>query len=328
MTSTLKGVLATALLATIGLISNGAFAAEKINVLIIDGQNNHNWKATTPVIKEMLLKTGRFNVDVLTSPDKAPSEKAEKDKPAPDPQKIAEIKKKLSAEWDKFRPDFSKYQVVFSNYNGQAWPADVNKGLEKFVKDGGGLVIYHAANNAFTSWTEWAKMVGLLWSGPQYGARITLDDKGKEVRTPKGEGPGAGHGPQHPYEVVVRDAEHPITKGLPAKWIHAKDELYQGQRGPAENMHILITAFADPAMKGSGTNEPMVWTIPYGKGRVFTNLLGHDQTSVAAPGCAALTVRGTEWAATGAVTIPAPKEDLNSAPAPAAKPVESKPAAK
>ncbi|MCX7048577.1 MAG: ThuA domain-containing protein, partial [Candidatus Sumerlaeota bacterium] len=285
MLNALARALAVALLAAAALIPQGSQAADKINVLIIDGQNNHGWKATTPVIKEMLLKTGRFNVDVLTSPDKAPSDKAEKGKPAPDPQQIAEAKKKLKEEWAKFRPDFSKYQVVFSNYNGENWPDEVNKAFEKYMQDGGGLVVYHAANNAFTGWAEWAKMVGLLWSGPQYGERITLDENGKEVRTPKGEGPGAGHGPQHPYEVVVRDPENPITKGLPAKWIHAKDELYQAQRGPAQNMHILVTAFADPAMKGTGTNEPMVWTIPCGKGRVFVNLLGHDQTSVAAPGC-------------------------------------------
>ena len=89
--------------------------------------------------------------------------------------------------------------------------------------------------------------------------------------------------------------------------MHVKDELYQGQRGPGENMDILLTAFAKPEMKGSGTNEPMVFTVAYGKGRVFVNLLGHDEKStVADPGCAILMLRGTEWAATGKVTIPVP----------------------
>jgi len=260
--------------------------AEKIGVLIIDGQNNHDWKATTPVIKAMLEKTGRFNVEVLTSPPKgAPAE-----------------------QWAGFKPDFSKYGVVFSNYNGQPWPEEVNKAFEKYMENGGGLVVYHAANNSFLQWPEWTKGVGLLWQNAEGGDRVALDDAGKVVRTPKGEGPGAGHGPQHPYECVVRDPDHPVTKGLPAKFMHVKDELYQGQRGPAENMHILVTAWADPARKGTGAHEPLAWTVPWGKGRVFVNLLGHDGTSVSDPACTALMVRGTEWAATGAVTIPPPAD--------------------
>jgi len=262
-------------------------AADKISVLIIDGQNNHDWKGTTPPIKDMLLKTGRFNVDVLTSP------------PANAPK----------AAWDSFRPDFAKYQVVLSNYNGKPWPDEVSKAFEKFMTDGGGLVVYHAANNAFLPWTEWTKMVGLLWADPNFGDRITVDDAGKTVRTPKGQGPGAGHGPQHPYEVLVRDPDHAITKGLPQKWTHAKDELYHGQRGPGLNMHILLTAFSDPKQGGTGAHEPMAWTIPCGKGRVFVNLLGHDASSVSDPGCAALMIRGAEWAATGQVTI-APPNDI------------------
>jgi type 1 glutamine amidotransferase len=157
-------------------------------------------------------------------------------------------------------------------------------------------------------------MAAILWQGAANGDRLYVDDAGKIVRQKKGEGPGAGHGPQWAYTVQVRDKDHPITKGLPEKWVHAKDELYQAMRGPAENVHILVTAWADPAQKGTGGHEPMVFTVTCGKGRVFVNLLGHDATSVTHPGCAALMVRGTEWAATGAVTIP-PPADLAASPA-------------
>ena len=227
-------LIALAFLGALALVAAPAPAADKINVLIIDGQNNHGWAKTTPVIKDMLEKNGKFTVDVLTSP------------PKPDPKKpMTDAEKKAAEEgWAKFRPDFTKYQVVFSNYNGQDWPAEVNAAFEKYMQNGGGLVIFHAANNSFTKWTEWAKMVALLWQGAPNGDRITVDDSGKIVRTPKGEGIGAGHGPQHPYELVVRDKEHPITKGMPEKLMHVKDELYQGQRGPGENMDILMTAFA------------------------------------------------------------------------------------
>ena len=97
-------------------------------------------------------------------------------------------------------------------------------------------------------------------------------------------------------------------KGLPAKWTHAKDELYHGMRGPAKNMKIIATAFSDKKTRGTGTNEPMVWTVPAGKGRVLVTLMGHDVPAVTHPGSAAVLTRGVEWAATGKVTLPVPKE--------------------
>ena len=173
---------------------------------------------------------------------------------------------------------------------------------------GGGLAIIHAANNAFQDWPAYNEMIGLGWRGPSFGDRLTIDDSGHVVRTPKGQGPGAGHGPPHAFKIAVRDADHPITRGMPAEWMHAKDELYHGQRGPAEHMEILATAYSDKAKGGTGTNEPMIWVIPYGKGRVFTTVMGHamgnDITAIRCTGFRTVMLRGTEWAATGKVTIP------------------------
>lgn len=267
-----------------------AAGEDKIRLLIIDGQNNHNWRAMTPRMKTSLEATGRFTVDVATTPDN----KASKDA------------------WDSFQPDFSKYDAVVSNYNGQAWPERVQKALEEYVAKGGGLVVVHAANNAFEGWPEWNKMIGLGWRDNKFGARVTVDDDGEVVRTKAGEGPGAGHGPQHAYKVVVRDKDHPVMKGLPETWMHARDELYHGQRGPAENMQILATAHSDKANGGTGANEPMIWVIPYGKGRVFTTLLGHvgdpHDPAIQCVGFQTTVARGAEWAATGKVTLPVPND--------------------
>lgn len=267
-----------------------AMAAEKVRVLIIDGQNNHNWRAMTPLMKAELERSGRFTVDVVT---------------APGPKAALDL-------WDAFRPEFSKYDVVLSNYNGEAWPEEVRKALEGYVSKGGGLVIIHAANNAFPDWPAFNEMIGLGWRDPQFGDRLTVDDTGNVVRTRKGKGPGSGHGAPHEFKVVVRNANHPITRGMPSEWMHAKDELYHGQRGPADHMEILATAYSAKEKGGTGTNEPMIWVIPFGKGRVFTTVMGHvmgnDSGAIRCNGFRAVLLRGTEWAATGEVTIPIPDD--------------------
>ncbi len=79
---------------------------------------------------------------------------------------------------------------------------------------------------------------------------------------------------------MIRDEEHPITKGLPLHWLHAKDELYDRLRGPGTNMKILATAYADKKQGGTGRHEPMVMTIDYGKGRVFHTPMGHADYSM------------------------------------------------
>lgn len=267
-------------------LTSMSLAAEPIRILIVDGQNNHNWKVTTPILKDFLTRSGRFTVDVATTPAKGQPKEA----------------------WDAFRPRFAEYGVVLSNYNGELWPEPVQRDLETYVSNGGGLVIVHAANNAFPQWSEFNKMIGLGWRGADFGDRVTVDDKGQTVRMSKGQGPGAGHGAQHDFSVVIRDREHPVMQGLPAEWMHVKDELYHGQRGPAASMHILATAFSAKATGGTEAHEPMVWWIPYGRGKVFTTVLGHSEESMRCVGFQTIVDRGAEWAATGKVTLPVPEK--------------------
>jgi hypothetical protein len=293
------------LAAVLACLSGAASAADPIKVLIVDGQNNHDWERTTPYIQDFLKATGRFDVEVATTPEKG----------AP------------AAAWEGFRPQFAKYQVVLSNYNGETWPESVRKDFETFVSSGGGVVNVHAANNPFPDWPAFNEMIGLAWRSAALGDRLVLDDTGKEVRSPAGEGPGAGHGPQHAYSVIVREPDHPVLKGFPSEWMHPADELYHGQRGPAQGMHILATSYSSPDKKGTGFHEPMVWWIGYGKGKVFTTLLGHvgrgqkvDTWPMRDKAFQSLVARGCEWVATGEVTLPLPEAmptatDVSLAPA-------------
>jgi len=284
-----------------------------IRVLIIDGQNNHNWQQTTPVLKKILSEGGRFTVDVATSPPKlsAPplAKTATPEEAKAHAAKMAMLRTEQQATMQKFSPSLANYQVVVSNYNGDLWGPPLTDRLEALVNDGKlGLVIVHAANNAFGGWNEYYQMIGMGWQSAKFGDRLHVDAAGKEVREKAGEGLGSGHRYVGPFTVTIRNPDHPITRGMPREWLHVRDELYDNMRGPIKNVQLLATAYSDKDKKGTGAHEPMIWTVSYGKGRVFHTPMGHDANAMRCYGFAATLQRGTEWAATGQVTIPLPKE--------------------
>jgi len=89
--------------------------------------------------------------------------------------------------------------------------------------------------------------------------------------------------------------------------------------GPAYTFktEILATAAEPQKLRDQGRNEPMLMAIGYHKGRVFHSTLGHHAESFECVGFKVTFLRGTEWAATGKVTlteVPAdfPKEDVVS----------------
>ena len=259
-----------------------AAAAPPYKALLVDGQNGHDWKSTSPVLKKFLEETELFTVDVATSPAK---------------------RQDMSG----FEPKFADYDVVVLNYQGDMWPEQTQQAFVDYVRNGGGVVVYHFACAAFPSWKEYNEIIGL----GGWGRRNEKD--GPYIRWRDGQivrddspGRGGGHGPSQPFQLVIRNADHPITKGLPDKFMHVSDELYGWLRGPAKNLTVLATAFAPADKGGSDEHEPLLFTVSYGKGRVFQNALGHTSKELASVAFIVPFQRGAEWAASGKVTQTVP----------------------
>ncbi|MBM4031849.1 MAG: ThuA domain-containing protein [Planctomycetes bacterium] len=233
----------------------------KIRTLLLSGANNHDWKRSSPFLRDVLEKSGRFAVTMTE-----------------DPSAALEDAKALR-----------RFQLIFSDYNGPAWGEAAKANFVAAIEGGTGLVILHAADNAFTGWVEYEKMVALMWRE------------------------GTGHGAYHEFEVKITDKDHPITRGL--EDFRLWDELYHR----LVHMHnapyrVLATAYSAPETGGTGNDEPMMTVQQYGKGRIYHHVMGHVWPGDPAQhkGCSMMTfenamfqkslLRGCEWAATGQVT--------------------------
>ena len=124
----------------------GAVAAP-LRVLLLSGANNHDWRATTPVLKKILEASGRFTVEVTTNV------------PALGP--------------DAFAP----YDAVLSNFNtfgeknpGAVWPAEVRAAFVNYIRAGHGCVVVHAGSAGFYDWPEFQQLAGATWGkGTSHG---------------------------------------------------------------------------------------------------------------------------------------------------------------
>lgn len=226
----------------------------KINTLLLSGANNHDWTRSTPFCKKLLEDSGKFVVTVTEEP----SEVLENDEA------------------------IASYQLFFSDYNGPHWSEKAKSNFEKAIREGAGLVVLHAADNAFRGWVEYEKMVGLLWRK------------------------GTGHGKFHRFKVDIVDKEHPITAGI--EDFYQWDELYHNLvHMHGVPYHVLAEAYSDPETGGTGKKEPVMIVTTYGKGRIFHQVLGHvwrgndAMEAFQSEGFQKTLIRGSEWAAMGRV---------------------------
>ena len=233
----------------------------KIKTLLLSGANNHDWVRSSAFCQKLLEDSGRFAVTVTEDPAEALADAA----------------------------SLAAYQLLFSDYNGPAWSEAAQANFTAAVRGGTGLVILHAADNAFPGWVEYEQMVGLLWRE------------------------GTGHGEFHEFPVTIRDREHPITRGVPD--FRTWDELYHRLVHLHDVPHeVLATAYSAAERGGTGNDEPTMVVTWYGEGRVFHQVLGHvwagdpngeykgaSMIAFASLEFQTTLLRGCEWAATGEV---------------------------
>ena len=297
----------------LSLLAFSANAETKLKALIIDGQNNHAvWPKSTIMMKQYLEETDLFEVDIdrtrftwkgnTREGDWLPLAGVGKTVDLPEPKQDPD-----------FKPTFRNYDVVICNFGNNAsdWPMETQLAFEAYMKNGGGFVSVHAANNSFGQWYAYNRIIGIGgWGGRKasHGPHVFYSNAGELVRDPAPSGKTGGHGARHEFTITVRNPSHPIMDGLPERWLTSKDECYARLRGPAEQLTILATGKDISERALTDRHEPMLMVIEYGEGRTFHTTLGHDTEALEGVGFITTFQRGAEWAASGKVTQTVPKD--------------------
>jgi type 1 glutamine amidotransferase len=244
------------------------FQPGKLRALLLSGRNNHDWRSTTPYLRQLLVGSGRFDVRVVEEPAGITAQ------------------------------TLAAYDVVVSDYCGPRWGEATERALAAFVREGKGLVVVHGAGFGFAglevladrhvktgivepAWGEHGQMVGGYWPAPPAEQF---------------------HGARHSFEVKLVDRDHPVTRGLPDSFV-TTDELYH-RMTLTPSAHVLASAWSDPKTGGTGRDEPILWVNEFGKGRVYFTALGHELAAMQNAFFGAALLHAAEWAASGAVTLP------------------------
>lgn len=156
------------------------------------------------------------------------------------------------------------------------WPDAVKTAVLGFVRDGKGHVVLHAGGSSFGEWADYQAMIG----GASWKNGATH------------------HGAPHEFPVRIAAADHPVTRGMAG--FTTRDELWIDTR-----LDAAATVLAEGRTADGASWQPVAAANAFGRGRNFILLLGHDAETLRQPGTRALLLRGTEWAGTGAVTLPA-----------------------
>jgi type 1 glutamine amidotransferase len=231
-----------------------------LRVLILSGEGNHDWRTTSPFLRQLLLDTGRFDVRLCESP-------------------VGLTAKTLGG-----------FDAVVDDYSGPRLGTDTEKALETFVNAGNGLVVTYGGLAAAArpqsgeqTWAGFAKLTEVSW--PINNAL----------------------GSDAPFRMLALKTvrpEHPVMQGFQSH-LRTADQ-------PRRGFTLLPGA---EVLATTDKDEPLLFASSSGKGRVFCTTLGRDLGSMEETVFITTFLRGTEWAASGKVTLPSeiglPAPDTN-----------------
>jgi type 1 glutamine amidotransferase len=256
------------LLALAPLAAASAAPPKRIKTLILTGAMDlqyHDWRVTAPFLQKFLTDTDRFDVQIVD-----------------DCTRLT-------------KNSFKGVSLALLHYNGPRWGAKAEDALEDFLHDGHGMLGIHGISYGAFFGQEFRDGKWQSSSTGDKGWTAYADMLGMETWKPE----DIGHAVRHVFNVRWIDRDHPICEGLSPAFL-ADDELYH-KLVLKPNAHVIAVAFSDTEKKGTGRNEPMIWTVPFGKGRVVYTPLGHDIKSMSMQGFQTAIKRSAEWAATGKV---------------------------
>ena len=261
--------LALALAASfLGITPTAVAQTKAVKVLIITGDHGHEWRKTTPFLKDLLAKAGH-KVDVTDEPSK-----------------------------DLTTDNLAKYDVLVLNYRNTAkgakenpasvWTDENKKAFTEAVKGGKGLVVYHHASAAFVGGSafdrEFEKVIAGGWRKQGFHGKMHTF-----LVTPRKEHPitkGLGEFKHGRDELYQNSLLTPGSVVLCTAYSEKdKDPKNTGKHEPV----VWVATYG----KGRVCNNSLGHDV---------------QAMKSSAGFAVLLIRGVEWAATGKVTYPASGE--------------------
>ncbi len=127
-----------------------------LRVLLLSGQNNHDWKTTTPALHAILTQSGRFAVEVTEHPEHITA------------------------------TALAPYHVIVGNWNAwgdapvKQWPPAARDAFLDFLRQGRGYVSIHAGSSSFYDWPDYQQIGGMFWNldvtshGPPHEFTVTF----------------------------------------------------------------------------------------------------------------------------------------------------------
>ena len=246
-------------------------AQQPIPMLILSGQNNHDWQKTTPALFQIFSTSNRFTVSVTNRPDTLKYE------------------------------DYRKFKVIVSNWNqwpdtSRRWNKDQEKAFTDYIREGGGALFLHAGGSSFYGWQDYHRIaIGRWGKSTAHGSIGPAEVRYTNTKHPVTKGLKDftitdeiwENTEVHPSAVVLgtvkkkTDDGRPMTDGRPQT--NGRPQTADGRRRTTDDGRLTTDGI------------PAIMVGKFGKGRSFYTILGRDEKVLGNAELQKLLIRGAVW---------------------------------